>query len=150
MVTTISLNGDLNFKAVDLFKSELEEDRQIAEMAAFQLGAIIEKLVPVLIYVDQQIGGIRGVEVVKDGEYTLVLGREGKWYTSRNDGEKLGQDHSGWQYFTLSKIVDGLEHLFDKATKNKEAHQAAVAKRRDLLNKIGAVIHGEAVPAAEK
>ncbi|MBI2053062.1 MAG: hypothetical protein HYT34_02345 [Candidatus Ryanbacteria bacterium] len=149
MVTTISFNGDLNFKAVELFSSELEEDRQIAEMAGQQIGATIEKLVPVLIYVDQQIGGIRGIEVVKDGNYTLVLGREGKWYSGMS-GEKLNQDPTGWQHYILSKIVEGLEKIFAEATKKKEVHQAAVAKRRDLLNKIGAVIRGEAVPAAEK
>ena len=148
MVTTTSLNGDLNFKAEELFRSELEEDRQIAVMAERQINVIIEKLVPVLIYVDQQIGGIRGIEVAKGGDYTLALGREGKWYNGVS-GEKLNQDSTAWQHYMLSKVVEGLEKVFAEATKKKETHQAAVAKRQDLLNKIGAVIRGEAVPATE-
>ena len=149
MVTTTSLNGDLEFRATQLFNSELEEDRQIAEMARQQLGNTVDKLVPVLVYVDQAIGGFKGAVVVKEAEKVLlVLDRAGKWNRT-NENNKFQVDEQAWEHFLFSQIMEGLERLFNEATKKKEAHQAAVAKRRDLLNKIGAVIRGEAVPAAE-
>lgn len=148
MVTTTSLNGDFNFKANELFKSELAEDHQIAEMAEQQIGAIIEKLVPVLIYVDQDIGEIRGVMVTKEEKFTLVLDRTGKWY--RLEAGKVTQNDEEWRYFLLSEVVGGLEEVFTRATATKATHLVAVEKRRDLLSKVGAVIRGEAVPAAEK
>lgn len=147
MVTTTSLMGDLKFKAQVLFQSELAEDHQIAEMAEQQLSSLIEKLVPVLIYVDQAMAEIRGVMVLKVGNFTLILSRDGRWY--RSVGEKVVQDSNQWRYHFLSEIVEGLERIFKEAIEKKRIHLEAVEKRRDLLNKVGAVIRGEAVPATE-
>lgn len=142
MVTTTSLNGDLNFKVDELLQSELAEDYQIAEMAGQQIGALIEKLLPVLVYVDQAIGNIRGVVVTKGEKFALVLDRAGRWYDL--EGAKASQHDGAWRFHLLSEIVKGLEEAFNRAIEMKAMHLAAVEKRRDLLNKVGAVIRGEA------
>ena len=98
--------------------------------------------------VDQPIGEIRGVVVAKDDDRCLILSRDGKWYKST--GNKVVQNSNEWRYYFLSEIVKGFEETFIKAIATKATHLVAVEKRRDLLNRVGAVISGEAVPAAAK
>ena len=136
MVSTVSLNGDLEFRTVELFNSELTEDHEVAEMAQQQLNKLVEKILPVLIYVDQQFGQIRGVEVTKENDFSLVLDRSGKWHRLSLAGLQEDQKDQAWRYFVFGRMMNDLNYWFAEATKKKEAHYAAVGKRRSLFNKM--------------
>ncbi|MDP2650987.1 MAG: hypothetical protein Q8O98_00165 [bacterium] len=148
MVTTNSLNTDLHFTADELYGSELTEDRDLADEAKRAIDHILEKLKPVLVYVDENMGGIKGVLVAKkENGSNLLLSRDGKWF-HLNEGQgspsneaTLWQD--GWSYFKFSDLIGGLKSIFADAQLKKEQHLTAIAERKNLLSKIDELIHGE-------
>ncbi|MDO8496346.1 MAG: hypothetical protein Q7S43_02795 [bacterium] len=148
MVTTIScLNGNLRFRASDLLsESDSKEDHDLVEMVRQVLIEVVEKLVPVLTYVDKVITGVdqviidvRGIEVVHEGGFSLILDRAGNWY--RFDGLRADKEDNAWQRFFVSDVLEGLEKAFTEATEKKKKHLAAIEARRSMLQKILDVVH---------
>jgi len=79
MVSTNSLNGDLDFTINEMKKSELPEDRQLASEAIKMIEDLVKALLPVIVYVDKALGGgFTGIEVSERSNKTkLILTRSG-------------------------------------------------------------------------
>ena len=150
MVPTTSLDNDLNFKGCDLARSEFEQDQALCDMAEKRLTELVNKLVPIIRYIDDEEHHIRSIEVCKDGDFVLLLSRDGKWYGASSNSGAEEKNENAWQWFTFGNIVNGLEEAFARGTEKRARHMAAIEKRSALLERVGAVIRGEAVPAVTK
>lgn len=153
MVTTTSLDQNLNFVAQDLLRSEFKEDHQIAASAGICLTSIVKELIPVLPYVDTiftMMDGesVRGIAVIKQmGNCTgLVLTRNGEWRNQSQNGKlnniRPDAHDDSWVWYPFVDIVNGLKETFKLAVEKKKTHLAAIAARRDFLDRLGAAIDG--------
>lgn len=139
MVTTNSLSTDLQFKVSELETSDIPEDRALAAKAGEQLRALVESLLPVLVYVDNNLfDDVRGVAVAGEHGRILVLTRSGQWLRVHRTSAATGQDN--WKDFFFGDIIEGLKKAFNDATSKKEAHLKSLARRTELLDSIGELI----------
>ena len=142
MVTTTSLSPDLKFRVSELEKTFLPEDREIADAATARLDELVKRLKPILIYIDQDVVGVRGVIAAKEGERLLILSRDGEWYICSCGRLDKGPGH--WRSFIFETIIEGIKKSFDEAMKKKDEHRAAVAKRKEILDGFGEVMKSAA------
>lgn len=134
MVTTNSLNADLNFTLQEMYDSELPEDRAMAEEAFRVILALVKFVKPIAKYISLWVGTKKVIKIhTRENGYVLALDEDGNFGWIECDGKEFELTPAAVRFVEVSAIVEGLEKALKDAQEKREKHLDSLKKRTQLF-----------------